>query len=356
MSVVVSCTSYVDVKTSSQNKTPLDDNGALDFKIRGTLASGKANVTMTCSDYYKSHVYGVAFKKGKVPLVHVNNSTGPAWLDPHYMKRVKTEVHSLHSGNVKVSLTLSKITCSDEGHYECEIQRIPSSKSIQKYFRILSKPGPLKMENINNTVPHTDVLLEIRCGGMVGNPPGNITWYRQRRQDSGWIRLCGENINQTEPRLNRTSCQYHRSSTLHYILTKVDIDLVIKCSVNNGVDGNTVEVTGEFGVDELGVEEIAGITAGCLLAALILLGFCCWCQRRKQYSEDDSDDEDEKQRMEPDSEISMSKMPKPNDDKYSMYMNTRAASNQSRFGTSQYPGVASIQLGKSIMGGSQTIG
>ncbi|XP_029648025.2 uncharacterized protein LOC115222062 isoform X2 [Octopus sinensis] len=201
------------------------------------------------------------------------------------------------------------------------------------------------MENINNTVPHTDVLLEIRCGGMVGNPPGNITWYRQRRQDSGWIRLCGENINQTEPRLNRTSCQYHRSSTLHYILTKVDIDLVIKCSVNNGVDGNTVEVTGEFGVDELGVEEIAGITAGCLLAALILLGFCCWCQRRKQYSEDDSDDEDEKQRMEPDSEISMSKMPKPNDDKYSMYMNTRAASNQSRFGTSQYPGVASIQLG-----------
>lgn len=117
----------------------VSDNDALDFKIRGTLASGKANVTMTCSDYYKSHVYGVAFKKGKTPLVHVNNSTGLAWLDPHYMKRVKTEVHSLRSGNVKVSLTLSKITCNDEGRYECEILRIPSSKSIQKYFRILCK-------------------------------------------------------------------------------------------------------------------------------------------------------------------------------------------------------------------------
>lgn len=105
------------------------------------------------------------------------------------------------------------------------------------------------MININNTVPHTGVLLEIRCGGMVGNPPGNFMWYRQRREDSDWVRIHDRN-NQTEPFLNTTTCQYYRNSTLYYLLSKSDIDLLIKCSVSNGVgEGYNVEVTGEFGVD-----------------------------------------------------------------------------------------------------------
>ena len=117
------------------------------------------------------------------------------------------------------------------------------------FFLVAARPGPLTMINVNNTVPHTGVLLEIRCGGMVGNPPGNFVWYRQRREDSDWVRIHDRN-NQTEPFLNTTTCQYYRNSTLYYLLSKSDIDLLIKCSVSNGVgEGYSVEVTGEFGVD-----------------------------------------------------------------------------------------------------------
>lgn len=289
-------------------------NGDLDFTIRGVLTSGRASVTMTCSDTEKTeYVYAVSFKRGNRDIAHMNIKNHN-WVSPEYSERSDVEVHNLKPGNVKVSLTMSQLACEDEDDYECQVLKSPSTKVYRKYFRILSRPGPLTMTNINNTVPHTGVLLEIRCGGMVGNPPGNFMWYRQRREDSDWVRIHDRN-NQTEPFLNTTTCQYYRNSTLYYLLSKSDIDLLIKCSVSNGVgEGYSVEVTGEFGVDELGVAEIAGIAVGCIIAAFILLVLCCCYQKKKKYVDDDSDDEEEKGRMEPDVESHQPHQSKRNDE------------------------------------------
>lgn len=287
-------------------------SGDLDFTIRGVLMSGRASVTMTCSDTEKTdYVYAVSFKRGNRDISHVNIKNHK-WVSSEYTDRSDVEVHNLNPGKVEVSLTMSQLACGDEDDYECQVLKSPSTKIYKKYFRILSRPGPLTMININNTVPHKGVLLEIRCGGMVGNPPGNFVWYRQRREDSDWVRIRDRN-NQTDPFLNTTTCQYYRNSTLYYMLSKSDIDLVIKCSVSNGVgEGFNVEVTGEFGVDELGVAEIAGIAVGCIIAAFILLVLCCCYQRKKKYPDDDSDDEDEKERMGPDVEAHQSHQSKRN--------------------------------------------
>ncbi|XP_033758390.1 uncharacterized protein LOC117340738 [Pecten maximus] len=230
-------------------------------------ASGLGELQHTYITLYRNTSDGINETDERVVSLRYNSTSNTSvslWHDDDLVTRATVTGDVTDPGTAYLSLSVSNVTCLDQGVYRCEMTGVTptnswrvrgDSKLIQvnvpaeSVHDITGKVGDRFYTDRGSFRSGTEVLLT--CNATVGAPPGNLTWCVMRAGENEYTEYNDTLGRQSEP-IPIGQCQYMRTSVAKFTVTSRDSHTLMTCVVgqNSTCDGNLVSGVFEiFAVD-----------------------------------------------------------------------------------------------------------
>ncbi|XP_069104654.1 uncharacterized protein [Argopecten irradians] len=130
---------------------------------------------------------------GITKVLNVSSNGNPDPPDKKYTDRLIVQL-KIAKTSASVSLNFTKIDCTDEGAYECNVYSPAQTLSERGYLYIRAAPKAPKMTMPLEIVDQREIKKPIKCTANVGYPVGTIKWFVKPRGQNEYSPLDVSNI------------------------------------------------------------------------------------------------------------------------------------------------------------------
>ncbi|XP_021372171.1 uncharacterized protein LOC110462516 isoform X2 [Mizuhopecten yessoensis] len=163
---------------------------------------------------------------GTTKVLNVSSDGSPDPPDEKYTDRLIVQL-KLSETSASVSLNFTKIDCTDEGSYVCNVYSQERNLTERGYLYIRASPTTPEVTMPLEIVDQREIKEPIRCTANVGYPVGTLKWFVKPRGHTKFIPLDVSNIKYSG------ECDNIATSVFKLIPAMEGNGTVLKCAVVN---------------------------------------------------------------------------------------------------------------------------
>ncbi|XP_033760565.1 uncharacterized protein LOC117342500 [Pecten maximus] len=166
-------------------------------------------------------------KGGRITKVlNVSSDGNPDPPDEKYTNRLIVKL-KISQTSARVSLNFTKIDCTDEGAYVCNVYSPERTLTERGYLFIRASPTTPKVTMPSEIIDQRQITGPIKCTANVGYPVGTLKWFVKPRGHTEFIPLDVSNIKFSG------ECKNMATSVFKLIPAMEGNGTVLKCKVVN---------------------------------------------------------------------------------------------------------------------------